>query len=66
MSEEGSIWIGIAEKFFGLLLIAVSAIFIYFTATSIDALGAYAGLFAFLSVAMLIAGAFLIIVKTPE
>jgi preprotein translocase subunit SecY len=63
--ESGSLWIKLAEKFFGLLLIVVSALLIYFTATS-GTLGVYAGLFYFLSVVILIAGAFLVIVSPPE
>ncbi len=67
MSEEtGSFWIGLAEKFFGLILVIVSLIMIYFTATSIDTLSIYTGLFAFLSVIVLIAGAFMIVVRPPE
>jgi hypothetical protein len=66
MSEEGSFWIGLAEKFFGLILVIVSIILIYFTATSLDTLSAYTGLFAFLGVIVLIAGAFMIVVKPPE
>jgi uncharacterized membrane protein HdeD (DUF308 family) len=66
MSEEGSFWIGLAEKFFGLVLLILSILMIYFTATSTDALGAFAGFFTFLSAVILVAGAFLIIVKPPE
>ena len=65
MSESGSLWITIAEKFFGLLLLAIGGTLIYFTATS-SALGAYTALFGFLSIIVVIAGAFLIIVKPPE
>jgi membrane-bound ClpP family serine protease len=65
MSETGSFWINLAEKFFGLLLLILGAILIYFTATSVE-LGAYIGLFGFLGVIVIVAGAFLIIVKPPE
>jgi uncharacterized membrane protein HdeD (DUF308 family) len=67
MSEEGeSFWITLAEKFIGLLLIIVSILMIYFTATSTNVLNVFTGLFAFLSAILLIGGAFLIIVKAPE
>lgn len=66
MSEEGSLWVGLAEKFFGLILVIVSILMIYFTATSVEVLGAYTGLFGFLGVIVLIAGAFMIVVKPPE
>jgi uncharacterized membrane protein HdeD (DUF308 family) len=67
MSEEGaSFWITLAEKFIGLILIIVSILMIYFTATSTSVLTVFTGLFAFLGAVLLIGGAFLIIVKAPE
>jgi hypothetical protein len=66
MSEEGSFWISLAEKLFGLILIIISILMIYFTATSTAVLGMFTGLFGFLSAVILIAGAFLMIVKAPE
>ncbi len=65
MSETGSFWINLAEKFFGLILVVIGLVLIYFTATSAD-LGAYMGFFGFLSMVVVVAGAFLIIVKPPE
>lgn len=66
MSETGTFWINLTEKAFGLFLISLSILMIYFTATSTNVLGAYSGLFGFLSVIVMIAGAFLIVVKPPE
>jgi uncharacterized membrane protein HdeD (DUF308 family) len=66
MSEEVSLWTKIAEKLLGIILVILSILLLYFTATSTDALGAFAGLFGFLGVILLIAGIFLIIVKIPE
>ncbi|MEM2419372.1 MAG: hypothetical protein QXL38_00105 [Candidatus Bathyarchaeia archaeon] len=63
MSEEGGFGITVAEKFFGLILIIVGALALYFTLTSVQALSIYTGLFGFLSVVMLIAGLFLVIAK---
>ena len=65
MSETGSFWISLAEKFFGLILLIIGAMLIYFTLSS-SALGVYMGLFGFLSVIVVVAGAFLIVVKPPE
>ena len=66
MSEEGaSFWITLAEKFIGLILIILSILMFYFTATS-GALSIFSGVFVFLGVVVLIGGAFLIVVKPPE
>ena len=67
MSDEtGSFWIKLAEKVFGLVLLIVGALTLYFTATSSDTLQAYTGLFAFLSIIILAVGVFLLIVSPPE
>ena len=67
MSEEGdTFWVSLSEKFFGLLTIIIGALFLYFTVTSIDALGAFTGFFGFLSIVVLAVGVFLLLVKTPE
>jgi hypothetical protein len=67
MSEEGdTFWISIAEKFFGLILIVMGAIMLYFTATSTSGLGAFSTFFGVLSLIMLIIGLFLLLVKAPE
>jgi hypothetical protein len=67
MSEEGqSFWLGFTEKILGIVLIVVSILMFYFTFGSADTLGAYIGLFGFLGVVVLAAGAFLVVVKPPE
>lgn len=63
MSEEGGFGIVAAEKFFGLLLLIVGAVAIYFTFTSSQALGAYTGFFGVLSMVPLVLGLFLITAK---
>ncbi|MBS7647553.1 MAG: hypothetical protein QXQ64_06000 [Candidatus Bathyarchaeia archaeon] len=63
MSEEGVFGITAAEKFFGLILIIVGALTLYFTLTSAQALSIYAGLFGFLSFIILAVGFFLLITK---
>ncbi len=67
MSEEGSsFWISLTEKLVGIILIIVSILMFYFTATSTDTLNVFTGLFAFLGVVVLLGGVFLIVVKPPE
>jgi hypothetical protein len=66
MSEEGSFWLTIAEKVIGIVLIIVSIVMLYVTATSGATLGLFTGFFGFLGVIVLIAGGFLIVVKPPQ
>jgi uncharacterized membrane protein len=66
MSEGDTFWLSLAEKFFGLLLVIIGALFLYFTLTSTDALGVFTGLFGFLSIVVLIIGLFLLFVRPPE
>ncbi len=66
MSEEGSsFWANLAEKFVGFILIILSIIVFYVTATT-GALSIFTGIFAFIGVVILIGGAFLIVVRPPE
>jgi hypothetical protein len=66
MSEGDTFWLSIAEKFFGLLLTIIGALFLYFTLSSTVALGAFTGFFGFLSIVILIIGLFLLVVRPPE
>jgi len=66
MSEEGNFWITIAEKLIGIILIIVSIVMLYLTATSTAALSLYSGFFGFLGAVILVAGALLIVAKPPE
>jgi uncharacterized membrane protein len=66
MSEESSFWIGLAEKFFGLLLTIIGVLMIYYSATSGSNLNVFAGFFVFLSALLLIAGLFLLLVRPSE
>jgi hypothetical protein len=66
MSDEGdTFWVSLAEKFFGLLLIVIGAIMLYFTATT-SGLGAFTVFFGVICVIMLVIGLFLLLVKPPE
>lgn len=66
MSEEGdTFWVSLTERLFGLLLIIIGALMLYFTLTSTE-LGGFTLLFSALSVILVILGIFLLIVKPPE
>jgi hypothetical protein len=67
MSEEGdTFWVSLAERVFGLALIIIGAVMIYFTATSSDVLGGFTVFFGVLSAILLIVGIVLLLVKPPE
>jgi hypothetical protein len=66
MSEQDTFWISLSEKFFGLLLIIIGAILLYFTATSTTELGAFTAFFGFLSIVILALGVVLLLVRPPE
>jgi hypothetical protein len=69
MSEEGdTFWVSLAERLFGLLLIVIGGVMLYFTATTSGSsgLGGFSGLFGFLYVILIIVGIFLLLVKPPE
>ena len=70
MSEEGdTFWVSLAERLFGLSLIIIGAVLLYYTATSSsgpDSLGPFSFLFGALSVILILLGIFLLLVKPPE
>jgi hypothetical protein len=65
MSDEGSFGLSTAERFFGLIICVVGIIALYYTLTSIGALGMVTGLFGFLSAFLVVLGIVLITAK-PE
>jgi hypothetical protein len=65
MSEEGSFGLGMAEKFFGLIILIVGVLTLYNTLTSMAALGSFTGFFGFLSAVLVILGLVLMTAK-PE
>ena len=66
MSGEGdTFWVSLSERFFGLILIVIGALLLYFTATSPD-IGGFGLLFGFLSIVLVVLGIFLLIIKPPE
>jgi hypothetical protein len=54
MSEGDTFWISLGEKFFGLLLLVLSVLLLYYTATSTVQLSVFTGLFGFLGVAVIV------------
>lgn len=64
MSEEGGFGLNLAERFFGLLLLIIGAFAMYYTFTSMEALGAFTAFFGFLSIVPLVLGLVLITAKT--
>ncbi len=66
MSDEtDNFWVNLAEKFFGLLLVVIGAIMLFYTVTSPD-LANFTVFFGFLSVILLIIGLILLLVKAPQ
>ena len=65
MSGEGSFGLGFTEKFFGLIIMVVGVVTLYFTLTSMDILLSFTGFFGFLSVVLVILGLVLMTAK-PE
>jgi len=66
MSEGDTFWISLGERFFGLLLLILGALLLYYSATSTVELAVFTGLFGFLGVAVLAIGIILILVRPPE
>jgi len=64
MSEEGSFGLNLAEKFFGLILLIMGAVALYYTITSAQALLMFTAFFSFLSLVVIVVGLVLIIAKT--
>jgi membrane-bound ClpP family serine protease len=66
MSEGDTFWVSLSEKFLGLLIAIIGALFLYFTLTGTAFLGGFTGFFSVLGVVVLIIGLFLLIVRPPE
>jgi hypothetical protein len=67
MSEEGdTFWVSLMEKFFGVILLIIGGLMLYFTATSTSELGGFSLFFGIISIIMLIIGLFLLLVRAPE
>jgi hypothetical protein len=66
MSEQDTFWIKLGQRFFGLLLLIIGAVVLYFTLTSLTELAAFSALFGLLSIIVLVLGVVLLISKPPE
>jgi len=65
MSEEGdTFWASLAEKFFGVIIIIIGGVLLYFTSTS--TLGAFGLFFGVVSVLLIAIGVFLLVVRPTE
>ena len=65
MSSE-SFWFSMSEKLFGIIIIIIGGLFLYFTFTSTNSLGAFTGLFGFLGLIILLIGLLLIILRAKK
>jgi len=66
MSEQDTFWIKLGQRFFGLLLLIIGAVVLYFTLTSLTELAAFSALFGLLSIIVLVLGVVLLISKPPD
>jgi len=66
MSEGDTFWISLGEKFFGLLVVIIGGMLLYYTMTSTVQLGHFPGLFAFLGVFVIAIGVILLLARAPE
>jgi hypothetical protein len=64
MSEEGSFGLNLTEKFFGLILLIMGAVALYYTITSAQALLTFTAFFSFLSLVVIVVGLVLVTAKT--
>ncbi len=64
MSEESGIGLNVAERFFGLIILAIGLFALYYTLTSTPALSVYTGMFGFLSFILIVLGFVLLVAKT--
>ncbi len=64
MSEEGGFGVALAERFFGLLMLVIGSVALYYVFTSTDALAGFSGFFGFLNILIMAVGLFLITAKT--
>ena len=64
VSQEGSFGISFAERIFGLIILAVGALAVYFTLTSSVQLDGFTGFFGVLSIILIALGLLLITAKT--
>jgi hypothetical protein len=64
LSEEGGFGIKLAERFFGLIILIVGVLMLYYTLTSLQDLGSATGLLVFINVILIVLALFLLTAKT--
>ncbi len=62
--EEGSFGVTFIERLVGLIVLIMGILTTYYTLTSINTLAPFTGLFALLSIILILLGLFLILAKT--
>ena len=64
MSEEGSYWIKLFERFFGAIILVVGALAMYDALTSLQVFQNFAGFFVLLNILLILFGLILLTAKT--
>lgn len=64
MSEEEAFWVKLLERLFGVILILVGGLTMYYVTTSLQELAIYSWFFGFLDVLLMIIGLLLLTAKT--
>jgi hypothetical protein len=65
MSESNSYWLTLADKIIGIVIIIISGLMLYYTATT-SALGKFNVIFILLGVVILIVGIILLLIRPQE
>jgi hypothetical protein len=64
LSEEGSYWIKLFERFFGAIILVVGALAMYDAITSLQVFQNFAGFFVLLNILLILFGLILLTAKT--
>lgn len=64
MSEEGSYWIKLFERFFGALIVVIGGLAMYDAITSLQVFENFAGFFLLLNILLILFGLILLTAKT--
>jgi hypothetical protein len=64
LSEEGSYWIKLFERFFGAIILVVGALAMYDALTSLQVFQNFAGFFVLLNILLILFGLILLTAKT--
>jgi hypothetical protein len=64
LSEEGGYWIKLFERFFGVIIILVGGLSMYYVLTSLQAFRIFGAFFVFLNLLLVLLGLVLLTAKT--